>query len=101
MSTENLLSHSRAAFEHATAKRNLKEIYQGKLVFVHAGGMWQAGPVLISTLTATDTEEIVLLDLYENPCKVTRTVLLEKTKQHWQEQMNAWLVEYHALMKKR
>ena len=101
MDTEQLIAHGRARFEHAAARRLLKEKYQGKLVFAHAGGMWQADPNMIIYLQLCDLEEVVLQDLYENPVKVNVYSLLTEMQQRWQEQMNAWLIEYEALSKNR
>jgi hypothetical protein len=102
MDTDNLISHARARFEHAAAKRLLKEKYQGKLTFAHAGGMWLAGPELLSTLNfCTQDKDIVLVDLYENPIKINTKELWNLAVQCWQEQMNAWLVEYEQLNKNR
>ena len=100
MNTDNLISHARARFDHESAKRLLKEKYQGKMVFAFGGGMWRAGPELITLLTGR-TEDIVLLDLYENPVRVNAPQLLQETEQRWQEQMNAWLVEYEQLSRNR
>jgi hypothetical protein len=50
MDTDELITHSRARFDHAVAKRVLKEKYQGKLTFAYRGGMWTAGPELQSTI---------------------------------------------------
>ena len=101
MDTEKLISHGRARFDHAAAKRLLKEKYQGKLVFAFGGGMWQAGPELITLLTGRSEIDIVLLDLYENPVRVNAPQLLREAEQRWKEQMNAWLVEYEELNKQR
>ena len=48
MNTDELVAHSRARFEHAAARRTLKEKYQAKFTFAHAGGMWLAGPELLT-----------------------------------------------------
>ena len=102
MNTDELVTHSRSRFDHAAAKRVLREKYQGKLTFAYRGGMWQAGPELQSTIfTCGKTEEVVLLDLYENPVKIDTTELMALSRQRWQEQMNAWLVEYDELNKQR
>ena len=101
MNTDELISHARARFDHASARRILKEKYQAKLTFAHAGGMWQAGPELQNTLLACPGTEAVLLDLYENPVKVTTKELMALSQTRWQEQMTAWLVEYEELNKKR
>ena len=104
MDTDQLISHSRARFEHEAARRTLREKYQAKLTFAHAGGMWLAGPELINILTASLThgqQGLVLLDMYETPVMVDFKELLTLTQQRWQEQMTAWLVEYTELDKNR
>ena len=101
MDTENLIAHARARFDHESAKRNLREKYQGKLTFAFSGGMWRAGPELQNTLLACSGTEAVLLDLYENPVKVDTRELMTMSQQRWQEQMNAWLVEHEQLNKNR
>jgi len=104
MNTDELISHSRARFAHHQARITLKEKYQAKLTFAHAGGMWQAGPELINTLNASvehGQQGLVLLDLYETPVMVDYKELLKLAKERWQEQMNAWLVEYEELNRNR
>jgi hypothetical protein len=102
MNTDELVAHGRARFEHAAAQRTLKEKYQAKLTFAHAGGMWSAGPALLSTLNCcTMDKNVVILDLYENPVKINTKELWNLAAQHWQEQMNAWLTEYKKLNQNR
>ena len=100
MNTEQLVAHSRARFEHATARRVLKEKYQARMIFAHAGGMWKAGPELLSVLNCC-TQDVVLLDLYETPVKVNVQELTKLAAERWQEQMNAWLVEHAELNQRR
>jgi hypothetical protein len=100
MDTEQLVAHSRARFEHEAARRTLREKYQAKFTFAHAGGMWLAGPELLTILKCC-SGTVVILDLYENPVKVTAEELYELTLQRWQEQLNAWLTEYEELNKRR
>lgn len=100
MNTDNLIAHSRARFDHAAAKKTLKEKYQAKFTFAYRGGMWLAGPELLTTLKCC-TGIVVLLDLYENPVQVNAEEFYEQVLQRWQEQLNAWLVEYEELNKNR
>lgn len=100
MDTNELVAHARARFEHEAARRTLREKYQAKFTFAHAGGMWLAGPELLTTLKCC-IGTVVLLDLYENPVQVTAEELYELTLQRWQEQLNAWLVEYQQLNNNR
>ena len=97
MNTDELIAHGRARFEHAAARRTLKEKYQAKLTFAHSGGMWKAGPELINTLNLCPWDDAVILDLYENPVRIAPIELKKLAEQRWQEQMNAWLVEYEEL----
>jgi hypothetical protein len=102
MDTDQLISHSRARFEHEAARRTLREKYQAKLTFAYGGGMWSAGPELHSTIfTCGKMGEVVLVDLYDNPVRIDTTELMKLSQERWQEQMNAWLVEYEALNKHR
>jgi hypothetical protein len=101
MDTNELIAHSRARFDHAAARRVLKEKYQARLLFAYAGGMWQAGPELQVTLLTCPGTEVVILDLYENPIKINTRELLTLSQQRWQEQMNAWLVEHQQLNQQR
>ena len=101
MTTENIVAHARSRFDHAAAKRVLKEKYQAKLTFAHAGGLWQAGPELLATLSACTGPTSVLLDLYDTPVKVVANEFRDLVRSHWQEQMNAWLVEHDELAKNR
>lgn len=101
MNTDELIAHGRSRFEHAAARRTLKEKYQAKLTFAYAGGMWLAGPELLSTLAACTSPDSVILDLYDTPVKVQTREFRDQVRSHWQEQMNAWLVEYEELNKNR
>ena len=101
MDTENLIAHSRARFDHESAKRNLREKYQGKLTFAYRGGMFHAGPDLINILNCCPWDDAVIVDLYDNPVRVAPIELKRLAEQRWQEQLNAWLVEYEELNKNR
>ena len=100
MDTEKLVTHARARFDHAASKRMIKEKYQGKFVFAYAGGMWQAGPELL-TLLKCCSGTVVILDLYETPVQVNAEEFYEQVLQRWQEQLNAWLIEYTELNQNR
>ena len=101
MNTDELVTHARARFAHAAAKKVLKEKYTAKLTFASHGGLWVAGPELLATLGACTGPTSVLLDWYETPIKVDPTMLRDQCRTHWQEQMNAWLVEYEELNNNR
>ena len=96
-----MIAHARARFDHVAAKRVLKEKYQARMLFAHAGGMWRAGPELINILATVPPGDAVLLDLYETPVQVRPEELRGLAMQRWQEQMNSWLVEHDNLSKQR
>lgn len=101
MDTDQLIAHGRARFEHAAAKRLLRERYQAKMLFAHAGGMWRAGPELQTTLLTCPDTEAVILDLYETPVRINTQELLALSQQRWQEQMTAWLIAHDELSQNR
>ena len=101
MDTDEIFQNGRARFEHAAARRLLREKYQAKMLFAYAGGMWQAGPDLQTTLLTCPGAEAVILDLYENPVRVNTRELLAQSQQRWQEQMTAWLIEHEEISRKR
>jgi len=102
MNTDELVARSRARFEHAAARRLLKEKYQAKLTFAYRGGMFCAGPELLTLLQAVPVEDsVVILDLYENPIQVDPQELQRLAFDRWQEQMTAWLVDYETSNQKR
>jgi hypothetical protein len=101
MDTDDLIAHARARFDHVAAKRVLKEKYEARMLFALAGGMWRAGPELLTVLSTCPDEHAVLLDLYETPVRVDVRQLELAAQQRWQEQMNGWLAEYEQLSKQR
>ena len=102
MDTNDLIKQARSRFDHAAARRVLKEKYQAKMLFVYAGGMWRAGPELNTMIfTCGRMGEIVLPDLYETPVRVDSTELMKLSQERWNEQMNAWLIEHEELSQQR
>ena len=101
MNTDDLILHSRARFDHVAAKRILREKYEARMIFAHAGGMWRAGPELLNILATVPPGDAVLLDLYETPVQITVTDLFALAHERWQEQMNAWQIEWQELNQKR
>jgi len=101
MDTDDLIAHARARFDHVAAKRVLKEKYEARMLFAYAGGMWRAGPDLLTILSVCPDTTAVLLDLYETPVQVDVKELELAAQQRWQEQMNGWLAEHEELRKQR
>lgn len=102
MNTTDIIAHAKSRFDHVSARRVLKEKYEAKMLFAYNGGMWRAGPELLTLLHAVPVEDdVVLLDLYSAPIKITPGELQYLALGRWQEQMNAWLEEYNKLSRKR
>jgi hypothetical protein len=102
MDIDNLIAHGRSRFDHAAAKRTLKEKYQGKLIFAYNGGMFKAGPELINILKASEGQQgLYILDLYETPVIVDYKELLNLAQTRWQETMKLWFEEHEQLSKNR
>jgi hypothetical protein len=101
MNTNNLVEFGRARLAHANQRRLLREKYEAKMIFAHAGGMWRAGPELQTTLLTCPDAEAVILDLYETPVRINSRELLSLSQQRWQEQMTAWLLELETISSQR
>ena len=102
METKKLIAHARARFDHAAARRVLKEKYEARMLFAYDGGMWRAGPELqCVVLSCAQDTDVVLLDLYETPVRINVPELFARAHSHWQEHMNAWLIEYDQQSRKR
>ena len=101
MDIEKLVETSRARFNHDAHRQILKEKYNAKLTFAYADGLWRAGPELLNLLNCCHDEEAVILDLYENPVLINVAELSTMANSHWQEQMNAWLIEHEQARQQR
>lgn len=98
---DNLSTTIKRRFDHEASKQALKEKYQAKLIFAHQGGMFRAGPELITLLSSLDIDNPVIVDLYDTPITVNRQQLKDETVQRWQEQLNAWQTELSELSRQR
>lgn len=104
MDTDKLSQNIRRRFDHNQAKRVLREKYQAKMLFAFSGGLWCAGPELVTHCNlclANAHFQPVLLDTHGNPVKVDAEELKTQALQRWQEQMNAWYAEHEELRKQR
>jgi len=101
MNTEHIKKTIRARFNHNQNKQILKEKYEAKMLFASQNGMWKASPRLLSTLLACPDDTAVILDEYNTPVQINTKELYKNVQMHWQEQMNAWLVEFNESSKQR
>ena len=101
MDTDKLVAHSRARFDHAAAKRTLKEKYEAQLIFGWNGGMFETTPEMITFFALCGDKRVVVLDMYGNPIEVHALTLLNLMRAKWEVCMQAWHTEYEELNKKR
>jgi hypothetical protein len=101
MDTQTFITDAKARFNHNQAKQYLKDKYQSKLIFADQGGLWKATPELIVFLDSANSEELILLDSYENPIKVDRKKLFHKVRDTYNDVMEQWHNEWSVLEKKR
>jgi hypothetical protein len=101
MNIDNLITESKAKFDHNLAKHYLKEKYTAKLIFADQGGLWQATPEFLSFLSTSILNETVILDLYDNPIKVSKDQLSLTAYQIYHSVMIEWYEEWSSLQNKR
>ena len=102
MDTDSLFDHAKSRFNHVSARRILKEKYEARMLFAYGGGMFKAGPELLTLLQACPPgDDLVIADLYNNPIKVRSKELYDLALLRWQEQMNAWLCEFTEIKRQR
>jgi hypothetical protein len=101
MDTKTLINEAKARFNHNSAKQQLKDKYQSKLIIADQGGLWEADTQLISFLNSMTTEKIVLTDKFNNLVEVNRMELLEKLSELYNTVMSEWYKESKELESKR
>ena len=101
MDTKTLIAEAKARFNHNSAKAYLKDKYDSKLIIAEQGGLWKASVQLITFLSATDDEWVILVDNFDNPVKVNRVILLDKIKDTYSTVMEQWHSEWQELESKR
>jgi hypothetical protein len=101
MDTKNLINEAKARFNHNSAKQQLKDKYQSKLIIADQGGLWEADTQLISFLNCMTSETLVLTDKFHNLVEVNRMELLEKLSELYNTVMSEWYKESKELESKR
>ena len=101
MSSNDLIEFGRARLAHVAQRRLLQEKYESKMLFAYRGGMFRAGPELLTLLSLYPDQEIVIQDLYGNPVRIDSNELQVLAAQRWQEQMTAWLLELDTMSTQR
>lgn len=101
MDTKTLIAESKSRFAHNAAKAILKEKYEALLLVADQNGLWRADLQTINFLGATELDEVVLIDTFNNPVKVNRKKLLELLKDVYHTTMNDWYDEWKSLESNR
>lgn len=101
MDINTILADAKARFSHNSAKHYLKEKYNSKLTFADQGGLWKADKETISLLNSLESDEVIIMDTFENPVKVDRKALLDRLTTIYEETMAAWFAELKDLEGKR
>ena len=102
MDTKTLIAEAKARFNHNSAKDYLKEKYNAKLLVAEQGGLWRADKETIAFLKSWQiSDEIVLMDTFDNPVKVDRIKLLLTLQDTYNSVMNEWYDEWKELESKR
>ena len=101
MDTKTLISEAKARFNHNSAKAQLKDKYDSKLIVAEQGGLWRADQQTISFLNSMDDNFLVVIDTFNNPVEVNREKLLEVLKTTYNTVMLEWYKEWKELEGKR
>ena len=101
MDTKTLLVETKARFNHNSAKAQLKDKYDSKLIIADQGGLWKATPELIGYLASSKDEYVILIDTFENPVHVNRIALYDVLNKTYTDAMNLWYEEWKELEQKR
>lgn len=103
MDAKTLVAEAKARFNHNSAKAQLQDKYDGKLIVADQGGLWKADMQTITFLynTPVDKDEVVLIDTFNNPVKVNATQLCKKLRETYDTVMEQWYKEWKELESKR
>lgn len=101
MNVEQIKKTSKAKYLHHLAKLNLRERYQSRLLVTLAGGSWRVTPELISFLSSVDDEQVVLIDMYDNLCRVDRVKLLDRCTETYRTVMSDWYEDNEKINRQR
>jgi hypothetical protein len=101
MNITDLQRQAKLAFDHAVAKKNLRERIESRLTVLHRGGVFRVNTDLFVLLDILEDAEMVILDAYDTPVLVDRNELKQLAKKRYAELMNEWAAEWDQLKKIR
>lgn len=92
MNIELIKQTSKTKYLHSLAKISNKENHESRLLVTVSGGTFCSSPELISFLSITQMgDNVILLDIYENPISVNRLILLNMCIESYKAVMSSWL----------
>lgn len=101
MDTKSLITEAKARFNHNSAKAYLKDKYDSKFIVADQNGLWRANLEIINFLNSTSDTEVIIIDTFNNPVKVSRQDLLDKLRTVYKTTMEEWYNEWIELEKNR
>ncbi len=101
MDTKLLIAEAKARFNHNSAKSQLKDKYESKLLVASQNGLWKADMQTIAFLNSVDQEYIALIDTFDNLINVNRQQLLSLLSTTYNEVMGEWSDEFSEIIHKR
>ena len=97
----NLEQFASQRLDHKRQRLALLEQQEQRLTVAVSGGLFLVNIQLLTFLRTETLKEIVILDNYDAPIKVSTKDLLSVCEERWQEVMNDWYNEYESLKKVR
>jgi len=106
MSAKKLQALAESKFEIKAAKLALLERVDSQLTFTYGGGLFKATPPLLAEISCYLTiynvdDEVVMIDEYSNPVKVTLGVFRTFALEARTFALNSYLNQYEKLKKVR
>lgn len=101
MDTHEIISEAKLRFSYNANKQYLSEKYDNKLVVAQQNGLWKADSKTISFLNSFDSENLILIDNFNNPVLVNRKELLQSLIDTYNSVMEQYYQEYKSLENKR
>jgi hypothetical protein len=97
----DLKNQAQLSYEHALAKKNLQQRMESRLNVSYNNGFFTVTKEQINFLDLLGSQEVVLLDDYQTPIKVTAFELVKIMFARYHEIMNEWHTEWEELKKVR
>ena len=93
MTPDQLKLLADSEFDRASHKKNLRETAIAGLVVPYAGGVFNASINLIAYLTVSQADTVYIEDIYNNPIKANRLLLLSALQTAYEASMQSWHTE--------